>query len=205
MRVVARAIAGILFAGGGALATAGPAAGHTDFLGANPHDGASLQQLPDAVRLEFSDDMDPSLSAVTLREGDGAGTSLELVNGDTAAVLVAPVPASVTPGNGTTRWTVTFRVVSRDGHPVVGSTEFVVRNSEPAGQVPRTGTTTDPGSPESTPEPPPDLDPVAADGSERGTNDNSAAWLIAIGVGVLVLLGLAVATVMRFVGRDEDS
>ena len=116
------------------------------------------------------------------------------------------MPASVTPGNGTTRWTVTFRVVSRDGHPVVGSTEFVVRSPASAGQIssPSPGTTASPASPESTPEPPPGLDTVAADGSDQGTNDN-AAWLIAIGMGVLVLLALAVATVMRFVGRDEDS
>ena len=191
--------------GAGVGATTAPAAAHTDLISADPRDGATVSELPAEVRLEFSDDMDPGLSTVTLRDGDGGSTPLDLSNGTQPTVLVAAVPDTVVPEDGTTtRWTVTFRVVSRDGHPVAGSSTFVVRTPP----SPRTSSTSSPSSAATTGSPDPDpgsntaSDPEAPGGRERGNGE--AVWPAAIGLGVLALLGLAVGTVIRLVRRGPN-
>lgn len=204
VRSLAVVVATLLGAGAGA-ATA-PAAAHTDFIGADPRDGATVRELPAEVRLEFSDDMDPGLSTVTLQDGAGGSTQLDLSNGAQPTVLVASVPDALGPEDGTvTRWTVTFRVVSRDGHPVAGTSTFVLRTPPSPGTSPASSpsSTADAGAPE------PDLgsstasDQDAPGGREPGNGD--AKWAAAIGVGVLALLAIAIGTVMRLVGRDPDS
>ena len=73
--------------------------------------------------------MDPGLSTVTLQVEGGDSTPLELQSGQSRNVLLAAMPTSPDPGEGTTTsWEVAFRVVSRDGHPVAGAVRFVVRN-----------------------------------------------------------------------------
>lgn len=196
----------LLVLGVGALAV--PAAAHADFIGADPHDGANLHELPGAVRLEFSDGMDPGLSTVTLQAGDGESIPLDLTNGAKPTVLVASVPGTPAPEVGTTtRWTVTFRVVSRDGHPVVGTSTFVVRTPASPTTPPSQGSSsaTETGSPEPDSVSTEPADAEAADADEPGTGDSNSAWLVAIGVGVLALLVLAVGTVMRLVGRDTET
>ncbi len=204
MRCRAVVVAAGLVAGVGAVSA--PAAAHTDFIGADPHDGATIRELPAEVRLEFSDDMDPGLSTVTLRGSDGESTPLDLANGTQPTVLAAAVPDTLVPKGGTTtRWTVTFRVVSRDGHPVAGSSTFVVRTP----LSPRTAPDSSPPSAEATETPKPDpASSTASDPEEPGEREpgtGEAVWPAAIGLGVLALLALAVGTVMRLVGRDTDT
>lgn len=195
------ALAVALGAGLGLAVTAAPAAAHTDFLGADPEDGATVDGLPGAIRLEFSDPMDPSLSTVVLRSGDGDNIKLELASGVRPGVLVATVPVSLSPDDGTTtRWTVSFRVVSRDGHPVVGTTKFVVR-------APKAEPAPDPSSTPSaeTSEPAATSAAAGASGSDDSAASGGNGWLIVVGVGVLALLGLGAAAVMRLAGRDPDA
>ena len=204
VRSLAVVVATLLGAGVGA--TTAPAAAHTDFIGADPRDGATVRELPAEVRLEFSDDMDPGLSTVTLQDGAGGSTPLDLSSGTQPSVLVASVPDALGPEDGTvTQWTLTFRVVSRDGHPVAGTSTFVVRTPPSTGTSPAStpSSAADSGSPE------PDLgsstasDPDEPGGREPGNGD--AVWPAVIGFGFLALLLLAVGTVMRLVGRDPDS
>lgn len=203
-------VTAVLALGFGAVAV--PAAAHTELIGVDPHDGASLHKLPSEIRLEFSDDMDPRLSTVTLRAGDADGARLDLAKGVESTVLVASVPGTFAPEVGTTtRWVVTFRVVSRDGHPVSGSSTFVVRTPASETASPTESSAVAPTDVAPSAEPPSlDGDPGSTQArgpetaDEPGTDGNSA-WLVAIGVGVLALLALAVGTVMRLVGRDTET
>lgn len=183
---------------------AAPAGAHTDFLGADPKDGARLDAVPREVALEFSDDMDPQLSTITVRVEGGRSTPLEVTAGARPTVLVAQVPDAVQPPAGrTTQWTVTFRVVSRDGHPVSGTTGFVVRTATATAS----STPSDAGSPTASDPGPTDnpdsqvTSPAAADPEE-----DRAVWpLVAVAVGALVLLGGGVAATMRLTGRGRDA
>lgn len=187
-----------------AVLVAAPAGAHTDFIGSVPKDGANLDEIPREVALEFSDDIDPQLSTIALRIESGRSTPLRVTVGATPTVLVAQVPDAIkVSADSAKRWTVAFRVVSRDGHPVAGTVEFVVRTSTtPSADGPGDDGATTPS----------DLDPTEGAGGrspDRSTDDTAderKVWpLVAIGVGALVLLIGAVAATMRLTGRGRDA
>lgn len=198
LRGVAILVAGISLS----FLVAAPAGAHTDFLGADPKDGARLDVVPRQVALEFSDDMDPQLSTITVRVEGGRSTPLEVTSGPRPTVLVAQVPDAVEPPAGrATQWTVTFRVVSRDGHPVSGTTGFVVRTATTS------STPSDAGSPTaSDPGPTDDPDSQVTSQTAADPEEDRAVWpLVAVAVGALVLLGGGVAATMRLTGRGRDA
>ena len=203
VRCVVVSLAVVLGASACALLAAAPAEGHTDFIGAEPRDGVTLREVPRDVQLEFSDAMDPSLSTVTVEIDGGVSSRLELTTGAQKSVLVAATPSSLIPAPGTTtRWTIRFRVVSRDGHPVTGTTAFVVWMNEP--QKPSAVSPSSPGSAasDSLQDSGPESGPVSAEDS----GDGASAWpLLAIGAAVLALLALAAGAVMRLAGRGFDT
>lgn len=182
-------VAALAFAGASLVSS--PARAHTDFIGSDPRDGARVDEVPSELQLEFSDEMDPGLSTVTLQVEGGDSTPLELQSGPSRKVLLAAIPTSLDPGEGTTTsWKVAFRVVSRDGHPVAGAVQFVVRNralpapdlSSSAGEI------------------------VTKQPSDQRTSARRETWpLVAVAVGALLLLVLAAGTVMRLVRRDTDT
>jgi methionine-rich copper-binding protein CopC len=175
-----------------------PAAAHTDLVSSDPSSSAVVEGQPQRVRLTFSETIDPSLSAATLRVEGQAPVTLVLEEGDGATDLVAAVPpnvgerpdASSQRAGSTARWQVGYRVVSRDGHPVAGDVTFSVR--EASAPTNDTTASSDSGvdpAPEST------ADPVG--GGSRGT---SAAVMAAVLLFVVLLGWLA----LRRVGRHDD-
>ncbi|MEU8001480.1 copper resistance CopC family protein [Catellatospora sp. NPDC049111] len=108
-----------------AVAPAAPAAAHDGLLSANPADGARLDQAPTAVMLRFAARLDPRLAKIAVTGGDGASVTTGAFAAS-GAQLTQPV--SITASG---RYTVAFRVVSRDGHPVSGKTTFTVIAAAP--------------------------------------------------------------------------
>lgn len=194
-RAVAILIAAFTLAGSSAGLVMLPANAHTDLVDSVPSDGAVLDEVPREVRLQFSEEMDARLSTVNLRASDGAIVTLELRGGATPSTLVALLPRSLRPNaRSATRWRTTFRVVSADGHPVVGAVDFVVRAGgglqpeDPQPKDPRRGATTSDVETDATPTP---------------ARDRGDFWPLAVlGGGVLVLLALSVWTIMRLARRN---
>lgn len=172
-----------------------PAAAHTDLVSVDPADGSRLDRAPRQIVLEFSEEMDPVLSAVTLTVGGGGSTRLEVARGGAPSVLVATVPdVAATEPAGAARWRVAFRVVSADGHPVAGVTSFTVLPSKPPGG-PGAGASSAPQGQE-----------AETVGPTPPTGEGGVPWLlIAAPVGVLGVLLLVVAGIMRMHGRDEET
>ncbi|MFI0820197.1 copper resistance protein CopC [Streptomyces sp. NPDC021098] len=104
-----------------AVATAPPAAAHTELTGSTPDDGTRLATAPGRVALTFNDPMDARYSrvAVTGASGRSLTAGAATVAGRTVTQALA---ADAPPG----RYTVGYRVVSADGHPVSGSLTFTV-------------------------------------------------------------------------------
>lgn len=204
-------VATLLAASASVALTSAPAWSHTDFIGSDPEDGATLGAVPRELVLEFSDDMDPGLSTVAVQVEGRGSTPLQVTNGARPTVLVADLPAALTtPDASTTRWTVTFRVVSRDGHPVAGSTQFVVRLQEPESATSSPSQSASaPSGGDTSSEPDPGSTGAAESQRDRSATDTSGggrAWpLVLLGVGVLVLLAGAVGATVRLVRRDTDT
>lgn len=174
-----------------------PAAAHTDLVSVDPADGSRLDRAPRQLVLEFSEEMDPGLSTVTLAVDGGDSIRLDVDNGRSPSTLVATVPADpVAEAGGSTRWRAAFRVVSTDGHPVAGETSFTVLSAESA-KGERAG-------PAPEPEPEPEGPDTENSGSVPGPDEDGAPWLlVATPVAVLGVLFLVVMAVMRLLRRDE--
>jgi methionine-rich copper-binding protein CopC len=111
----------------GSPAGAVPPPTHARLNGSTPAAGSVLPQAPTAVVLSFNRDIAPPATVVvTAPGGDRVGTGEPVVRGHDVS---APVAAQQ---QGT--YSVAFRAVSVDGHPITGRFTFSVgHRSTPAG------------------------------------------------------------------------
>ncbi|MEW1599493.1 copper resistance CopC family protein [Streptomyces sp. NPDC093808] len=160
-----------------------PAAAHTELESGSPAEGASLAGLPPRVTLVFSDAMTQKYAkvAVTGPDGSSAAEGEPQVAGETVTLALRN-------GASAGRYTVGYRVVSADGHPVSGSYSFTVRAvKETGGPTP---------SPAPAPKGQVSASPAAEADRVDGESSGAAVPLLA-GAGALVLAGAAGAYAMR--------
>lgn len=88
-----------------------------------PAAGATLQQAPSAVRIRFSEELEPAFSSldVTDSQGDSVNQGHSRVEKGKPRLLVAPLK-SLEHGTYTVHW----HVVARDGHTTQGHYTFQV-------------------------------------------------------------------------------
>jgi methionine-rich copper-binding protein CopC len=184
---VARLLAGVVAAVAAVLAgltvTAGPTAAHAILVGVTPADGSTTRTAPARVVLRFDEGIrDPSVVVVTGPRGradHGRTTVLD---------TTVTVPVSVT---GPGRYTVAYRVLSVDGHPVSGRTTFTYRGAAGAG-APSSPSTAVPSS------------------SHRGTGaareaSGPTVLIIALAVVVVLLIAAAGLLLVRRVPGARDT
>jgi len=119
-----------------------PASAHATLTGSDPKDGATVQRLPDQVELEFSEEIgSPAFVEVKADDGTNVGSGDPEVLG---ATVTQPLASDGPAGT----YTVAYRVVSADGHPISGELTFdVTTASSSAGSTPA-GSTGDSAAPE---------------------------------------------------------
>ncbi|WP_170169819.1 copper resistance CopC family protein [Nocardioides aurantiacus] len=100
-----------------------PATAHAGLTSSDPRAGQRLTSAPEQVRLEFNEPIDPEFANVRIAvNGTFSSASVEVA----AGVVTATPPERAVQRGTDARWTVAYRVVSEDGHPVVGTVKFVV-------------------------------------------------------------------------------
>lgn len=166
---------------------AAPAAAHNSLKAATPAKNAQLATAPTEITLEFLQKLDPAFTTIVLSDAaqQKIPTGEPMVTGATGTISIdGPLP------NGT--YTVAYRVVSADGHPVQGSYPFTV--ADPAGaEAPA------PVSPAAEP------DPTATDATSAspasatgGDNDGGGPGALAVvGVGIVLVLVAGTAVLLR--------
>ncbi|MES2644559.1 MAG: copper resistance CopC family protein [Myxococcota bacterium] len=97
-----------------------PAAAHARLVESVPAEGAVLATPPATLVFRFDGAVEPALTRVVLH--GPTDVVLPPLRGDDPRRVVVTAPTG-RPGD----WWVTWRVVSRDGHPVTGELRFVVR------------------------------------------------------------------------------
>lgn len=173
----------------------GAASAHDELVATDPAAGAVLTEVPEALTLSFSAELLPEPGATEVRVTDEGGTALA----DGAPVIAGTtVTQTVLPGTGA--YTVLWRVVSSDGHPISGEYSFTVDSPEPE----PTATASEPASASATPDPDPEPSASASDavtdtGAPASDEDASAfsPWIIAALAGVLVLGAVVYLLVAR--------
>ncbi|MGC4890556.1 copper resistance CopC family protein [Micromonospora sp. DT227] len=164
------------------LVPAAPAAAHNSLQSATPAQDARLTAAPTSVTLRFLQRLDPQFTTIVLSDAGRrkVPTGAPAVDGTAGSVSVDEPLA-----NGA--YTVAYRVVSADGHPVQGSYRFTV--ADPAASAtspPPPATTTGSGGPAST----------VATGA-GGDGGPPPVLLAAGGVAVLAVTGAALLLFRR--------
>jgi copper resistance protein C len=178
-------------------AAAVPAAAHAYLLDSSPEDGATVDDPPTEIVLEFNEAIQPDFVQVAVL--DEADEPLDVAAPEVAGPVVTQPVTELQPGE----YRVSYRVVSADGHPVDGSVSFTVTGAaaEPPAPEPTAEPTAEPTpTPEPTPEPvagdtageptPTDTpEPAAADGTTSpAVWVGGAALAVAAAVAALYLL-----------------
>jgi copper transport protein len=112
-----------------ALATAEAAVAHATLVATTPGNGASLDRAPTRVVLRFDEPVETVSVAVRVFTAAGASVPVDDARKLTDREVAADLPPDLAPGTYTVAW----RVVSVDSHPLRGAFVFAV--GQPAGEV----------------------------------------------------------------------
>jgi methionine-rich copper-binding protein CopC len=161
---------------------AAPAYAHARLESSTPADGSSVASAPDTVSLTFSDDIQAEFASMTLVGPDGTNYQ----TGDVSASS-GTVTTSVKPLGPAGAYTIGYRVVSDDGHPVQGKVAFTLTAPGPAAAAPAAAA--------ATPEPAPAVAPQA---NAQGSSSTPVwPWIL----GAVILVGAGATAALRMSRR----
>jgi methionine-rich copper-binding protein CopC len=145
-----------------------PANAHNVLVRTDPVDGSTVASLPDVIVLTFNEpgDADGTVIAVTGPAGNVASGVPTLVDSE--------VRQAVGPGSPAGRYTVNWRVVSSDGHPIDGSFAFTASTGTSGTATPR-------------PSDAPTIPAAAAGAGATGWAIAAAVAIFALGIGAILL------------------
>ena len=120
-RAVRRGLVAAVLAAVWGLLFASPAAAHAELVTTNPANGAQLKEAPDQVEMTFTESVNLLEDGIRLVDSVGATvpTSAPVADGHT---ITWAMPVNLPDGS----YTVTWKLVSSDGHPVNGAFSFGV-------------------------------------------------------------------------------
>jgi copper transport protein len=116
----AAVVAASTFAAAVALTFAPPALGHATLVQTSPADGSSVTAAPATVTLRFSEQVETGLGSIRVLDSAGRRVDTETLSRPTPEMVSVGLRAGLPKGT----YTVTWRVVSGDSHPIVGAFVF---------------------------------------------------------------------------------
>lgn len=198
------------------LAAAPPALAHDQLVGSTPEEGGTVSTPLTSVELVFSAAIPGEFVQVAVTDAAGAGFAdgAPQTVGDTVTQAVTQLPDG--------QYTIAYRVVSSDGHPIDGTVSFTVAGVGPAepADTPSPTAVGPPSTPSETPsessptsepaeEPGDDTTPAAGAGDssdDGGLGTTAIVLLIAGGAVVVALLAFwAAGGRRRATAEDTDS
>lgn len=177
--------------------TAAPASAHDRMLTSDPADGSQLATPPTAITLTFNTEPLPVEPQVVV--SDSAGTVVTqgapTIEGSTATLVLDPAVAL-----GGDTYTVAWRVVSSDGHPIEGTFAFTVAaqpeapvSEEPTTEETATEDATTDAAEESTSE---SASPQTTDAATDAEDGGSSVLPVLVGLGALVVAAAVVVVLV---------
>jgi len=162
---------------------AAPAFAHTRLEGSNPADKSNVDSAPDSVSLSFNEDISAEFASMSVVGPDGTNYATGQVSaaGGQVSTAVSPLgPAGA--------YTIGYRVVSDDGHPVQGKVSFTLTAPGPGAAA----ATPAPAAAEATAAPAPATTAVDPQASTR-PDEGAPIWPWLVGAVILVAAGAVVA------------
>ncbi|MEH0109673.1 copper resistance CopC family protein [Tersicoccus sp. MR15.9] len=165
---------------------------HDELIGTTPSDGSSTSSVPASISLRFNETPEALGAQVQILDPSGADQadgSVSITDATATQKIKAGAPAGA--------YTVHWRVVSADSHPIEGTFRFTAKGGSTASAA--TGSGTSAGSAGSSAAAA--SSPAAAPASSTG---GSRVPVIVIVVGVLLLVGFGIWMVVSGRRRRED-
>ncbi|WP_228387858.1 MULTISPECIES: copper resistance CopC family protein [unclassified Nocardioides] len=160
------------------LAAAAPASAHAALVSSDPADGSRVASLPDEVTLEFNEEIsDPAYVVVTAPDGVRVNSGDATVRGPRVTQALDAQGLALPAGS----YTLAYRVVSADGHPISGEQTFEVETATAADPATETDRT----------------DEGATEGGAAADDDWGATATGLVVAGVVALVVLAGALLLR--------
>lgn len=173
---------------------------HDTLLSTDPEDGATVDSSPEKITLEYSANILDVSPVVRITDADG-----EVVQEDAPTIdgpdAVADVDKPLADGTYTVQW----RVVSSDGHPIEGDFSFTVAGSGTQGSTASdagSGAASDGGSSDASSGTSDGASTSAQQTTTQGENSLMVPLLIVLGV-LAVVIVVAVVVIGRR-SRDRD-
>jgi methionine-rich copper-binding protein CopC len=198
------ALAGALVLAGALTAfVATPASAHSELLASSPENGSTVSDVSE-MSLTFGEEIVGEYTTLGFTNEAGEAVELDTPTMDptntvvTARIIAAPLV------DGT--YSLSYYIVSIDGHPIEGTISFVVAGSPAPAPVEPTET----ANPE--PEPTVTETPIAVDGEVRllvtsnGASNPEMTWVwVGTGVAAVAVLGAVSAVLLIALRRRRDS
>lgn len=181
-RAAVRALVVPLAACAALLLLVAPARAHNVLTGSDPEDGATLAAMPSRVTFTFDQPVRPEFARIAVTGPDGARYDQGDVGvkGNTVFIGVrSPAPAGA--------YSIGYRIVSNDGHPVTGTVNVAVTGDGSAAAAP---------PPAAANEAPPSA-PVSTTGS--------GAWVWMLLIATAALLVLCTLVLVRHDRRQRSA
>lgn len=190
-RPLAAALAATLVATALLIGPVAPAYAHNVLRKATPAQDAELKKAPTRITLEFLQKLNPSFTTITLSDADKqqVATGEPEVSGTKGTVTVE-LPLA----NGV--YTVAYRVVSTDGHPVQGSYKFTVADPTATAEPSPSPTVSEPAPTSATPSAEPTASAAAASPAASSSSGGPGTAALLAGGGIVLALVAAAAVLL---------
>lgn len=166
------------------LGSAGGASAHDELSSSNPEPGATLEAVPETIELTFTNV--PATIGSEIQMLDETGE--DWAEGDVSITDTVATQA-VREGAPAGTYTVNWRVVSSDSHPIEGTFEFTASGGSTASETPAASET--PEASAGTAGPIETADPGALD--QEPAADSGVSWGVILMIAVLIALAIVLA------------
>ena len=195
------------------------ASAHADLQVSTPEDGESLEIAPEEIRLTFSEELFEELVEISILDATGdLYSTIEVEQTPPPGTdVIFPWPTQAPPGE----YSIAYRVVSADGHPVTGTISFsyaaTAPQSSPSDSAPQsspsdsapepTPSDSAPSAESSTPAPSPTAStpsPSSATESSTSSSTDSSSGTPLVILGVVLLLGVIATSAIIARARQRN-
>lgn len=179
---------------------------HADLQVSTPEDGESLEVAPEEIRLTFSEELFEELVEISIL--DAAGDLYSTIGVEQTPPpgtdVIFPWPPQAPPGE----YSIAYRVVSADGHPVTGTVSFSYAATAPEPSAPEPSSSDSaPSAQSSTPASSPTASaPFASPANESLTSSSTDSSSVTpfVVIGVVLLLGVIAASAIIVRARQRN-
>ncbi|WP_237209654.1 copper resistance CopC family protein [Rothia nasimurium] len=168
-----------------------PATAHDELVSTNPTDGATLTEAPASLELTYSGDIMDVDGANQVRVTNAAGESVTDGDPEVDGTVVTQDLATAAADD---TYTVTWRVVSSDGHPIQGTFTYAVGQGGSATSATTQAATT--GAAEPSAENTGTSTPAASDPVSQASEGLSTPLKVVLALVAVAALGSALVVVL---------